>query len=256
MPMLDQQQIDFRCSICGGCCKGRYVPLSLGETRAWLHRGHRVAILLEAFARQQHASDPRQYIYDANRGGQARSGDLDVYLIAVFAADAIPTCPQLGENHFCNVYEQRPAVCRIYPFEMNPFVAFRTEQKDCPPEAWVAPEEAAAGHRSDNTLAQLIEAARTANVVDAAAKIAICERLGLSVTAWRGNGYAIHTPEIAEFEAAIHVIDTMAEPASNRLDWQIQVHGAGIAQLLSERNAKLFSAEVGHHRFVHFGGPA
>lgn len=254
--MPNQQQVDFTCSICGACCKGRYVPLSLGETRAWLDRGHRVAILLEAFAQQDHPADPSQYIYDAGRGAPARSGDLDIYVIAVFAADAILACPHLGENHFCNIYDARPSVCRIYPFEMNPFVAFRKEHKDCPPDAWVASGAHADGHPSDDALAQLIEAARTANVVDAAAKIAVCERLGLAVTAWRGNGYAIHTPEIDEFQAAIRLVDAMAEPAPKRLSWQIQVDGAAITRALCDLKASLFSGDADRHRFISLGGPA
>lgn len=237
------KQVNFNCVGCGACCRGRYVPLTLDEAEAWLRRGHRVSILLEAFAIDEDQGDPARYRHNASRGTRVKSGNLDICVIAIFAADAISGCPNLGEGNACQIYEQRPLVCRIYPMEVNPFVAFRTDQKDCPPEAWDVSQEnevIQANGQLIPSIEQLVEASRRADQADALAKVLICEDLDLRVTAWKGCGYVIHTPVADDLLAAISRVSAHERPPEKQ--WFIRVHEQKLADELRNMQAQLYRA--------------
>lgn len=222
------------------------MPLSLAESRHWLGRGHPVSILLEAFLPQQTPADPAHYDYNVQRAAKVRSGALDIYVLPVFAASAFPTCPNLRDDNHCAIYAQRPNVCRIYPFEMNPFATFQKDRKDCPTDAWAAMAPPHASTVADDDLTCVIAAARAANIADAASKIVLCERLAASTTAWRGDGYTIHTPTVADFRAAM---DAEAAQTAQPTDWHIQTQSEALGRALATLQAQLHNSTDGAHVF-------
>jgi len=238
------QRVNFNCVGCGACCRGRYVPLTLGEAEAWLRRGHRVSILLEAFAIDEGQEGLPHYRHNASRGTSVRSGNLDICVIAIFVADVMSGCPNLGEANACQIYDQRPLVCRIYPMEVNPFVAFRTDQKDCPPEAWdTSPENEVIRPNGQlvPSIEQLVEASRRADQADALAKVLICEELDLRVTAWKGRGYVVHTPGADDLLAAISRISVQKQSPGKQ--WFVRVHEQKLADELRDMQANLSLAD-------------
>lgn len=229
------------------------MPLTLDEAQAWLARGNDVSILIEAIVENTQPVDPARQRHDVRRGARRRSGHLDIVVIAILAGTAIGTCPNLGDGGVCRIYDQRPLVCRIYPMEINPFVPFRPESKGCPAEAWddvsgtVVME---ADGRLTDPVRRTVEASRAADRADAADKIAICERLGLTVTGWRGNGFAIFTPNKDDLLAAIFGVRARPIPPQ---EWTIQIHGASLERELRERGARLHDGRDGRHTFHPYG---
>lgn len=237
------KRVNFNCVGCGACCKGRYVPLTLSEAEAWLRRGHRVSVLLEAFAIDEEKGGDTHYRHNASRGARVRSGNLDICVIAIFVADVMSGCPNLGEGNACQIYEQRPLVCRIYPMEVNPFVAFRTDQKDCPPEAWDTSQENEVIQPDGQltpSIGQLVEASRRADQADALAKVLICEELDLRVAAWKGSGYVVHTPGADDLLAAIGRVSVQQQSLGKQ--WFVKVHKQTLADKLRDMQAQLYQA--------------
>ena len=113
-------------------------------------------------------------------------------------------CRNLDENDLCTIYESRPLVCRIYPVEINPHIPLRPENKDCPPEAWEQGPELIHGSLPvDPALLALVQASRQADRDDIAAKVAICEALGMTTSALKGNGFTAYLPEMTAFAGAL-----------------------------------------------------
>jgi Fe-S-cluster containining protein len=225
--------------------------LTLGEAEAWLRRGHRVSILLEAFAIQEGQGDMARYRHDASRGASVRSGNIDICVIAIFAADITAGCPNLGEGNACQIYQDRPLVCRIYPLEINPFTTFGTDQKDCPPEAWDASqgeEVIQADGQLIPSIKQLVEASRRADQSEALTKVRICEELDLRVTAWKGCGFVIHKPDADDLMAAISRASAL-QPSSAK-PWSVRVHGQRLTDKLRQMQAELYP-EDGDHRHLY-----
>ena len=89
----------------------------------------------------------------------------------------------------CRIYDRRPLVCRIYPAEVNPFFAFETDRKACPPEAWAAGATLIAdGDPVDAATCALIAEARRRDAEDAPRKRRLCRALGIDVAALAGEG--------------------------------------------------------------------
>lgn len=235
---MENNAIRFACNGCGICCKGRLIPLTLNETRQWLRRGHEVAVILEAFDESTWQSDPRQYAHSAQRAVEVASGDARIRVVAVLAGNALPQCPSLGEDDRCGIYEERPLVCRIYPMEINPFIALNPENKACPAEVWEQGEVLFTDRIVDPVLADQVERSRQADRDDARAKIAVCEAMGLSVAAWKGNALAVYLPDRASLLTAIDHYDIgMRAPTSH--DWKIRIDGPELRQQLQAAGVAL-----------------
>lgn len=235
---MENNAIRFACNGCGICCKGRLIPLTLNETRQWLRRGHEVAVILEAFDESTWQSDPRQYAHSAQRAVEVASGDARIRVVAVLAGNALSQCPSLGEDERCGIYEQRPLVCRIYPMEINPFIALNPENKACPTEVWEQGEVLFTDRIVDPVLADQVERSRQADRDDARAKIAVCEAMGLSVAAWKGNALAVYLPDRASLLTAIDHYDIgMRAPTSH--DWKIRIDDPELRQQLQAAGVAL-----------------
>ncbi|EIK97247.1 hypothetical protein PMM47T1_08896 [Pseudomonas sp. M47T1] len=217
---------------CGACCKGRFIPLTLAEAQQWLKRGHEVAVLLEAFEVSTWPQAPQAYAYNVQRSAPVRCGEQTLQVTAILAGQAIPRCPNLGGDDRCGIYAERPLVCRIYPMEINPFIALRISDKECPPESWAAPATLATDRAEEREVLANIERSRQADRADAARKIALCQDLGLTTAAWKGNGLAIYFPLR---DALLQAIERLPASASPRLggDWQVRVVDTALRERLS-----------------------
>jgi Fe-S-cluster containining protein len=234
---MQNNAIRFACNGCGVCCKGRLIPLTLNETRQWLGRGHEVVVILEAFNESNWVSQPQQYAHSVRRAVEVGSGEARIRVIAVLAANALRQCQNLGDDDRCGIYDERPLVCRIYPMEINPFIALRPENKACAPAVWEQGEILFTDRIVDPLLAEQVERSRQADRDDAQAKITLCELMGLNVAAWKGDALAIYLPDRLQLLEALERYD-IGFTAAPRTDWKVrtdapvlrrQLHQLGVA---------------------------
>jgi Fe-S-cluster containining protein len=238
---------------CGVCCKGRFVPLTLAETQAWLDRGDDVVVLLEAFSTEAANEPSPEYRHNHARSASARSGSADVQVIAVFAAANLQGCPNQLADSRCGIYTERPLVCRIYPMEVNPFIALDPATKECPQDAW----SQAAGEQliaSDGLppppLRQWIEDSRQADRNDAQAKVEICRHLGFTTAAWKGNGFTVYFPSNEQMRLAIARQSSTLAPD---VQWRVRAHGEPMLDQLERLGVQL-AGEAPDQVFIPLAG--
>lgn len=193
----------FECVGCGECCKGRFLPLTLEESVAWLTRGHQVVILMEGFDTQNWPIGSRTYEHHSSRSAPVKSGVATARVIPIFAGNNLTACPNLQADNACAIYEQRPLVCRIYPREINPFITLTPETKECPPESWIQDGNPELADTETAHYAGLIYRSRSADRDDAQAKLAVSERLNFVYAGWKGNGLVVYQPSIPALLQAI-----------------------------------------------------
>ncbi|PVZ19534.1 MULTISPECIES: YkgJ family cysteine cluster protein [unclassified Pseudomonas] len=242
MPENTAGDIRFTCVGCGSCCRGRFVPLTVAEARLWLERGHPVALLLEAFDESAWPAGAAEFDYHLQRSAPVECASAPLNVIAILAANVIPQCPNLGVDNRCGIYHERPLVCRIYPAEINPFISMTPQAKDCPPESWGQGDLLG----SDRELTQLILQSRQADRDDARLKVQWCEALGITVAAWKGNGFAIYRPAVADMLAAFEGLGT---GTAARRPWRICVRNAELEQALAARALATEPGEAGNYIF-------
>lgn len=238
--------VRFNCVGCGACCKGRFVPLTLNEAQQWLRRGHDVSVLLEAFDASTWAGTAAEYEHHAHRAAEVPCGAARVQVIAIFAARALPQCPNLLPDNLCNIYGERPLVCRIYPMEINPFIPLRKEHKDCPQEAWGEGEILCTDSAVDPALTELIARFRQADRDDARRKNAICEQLGLTVAAWKGTALTIYSPDRASL---LRAIERSEIPLAEQHPWKIRTNQPGLRRALESIALALDTCEESDYIF-------
>jgi len=188
--------IHFACTNCGACCRGHHIALTLGEAVPWLRDDGRLMVLVEAFLENGFGVPEVQREHAQRRSARMRCGDTHAYVAITLAAYNPGVCQFLTEDKRCGIYDRRPLVCRIYPFEINPHIPLRQEFKDCPSEAWepTAPVICRNGRVVNDELLRLIERSRQADRDEIAAKAEICRRLGIDVAAVKGDGFATYLP--------------------------------------------------------------
>jgi Fe-S-cluster containining protein len=190
--------IDFGCTACGKCCHNLRLPLTVGEAIAWLKRGHRVQLFVEAVPwLEEPPSDDRVAAHKRRRSFPAFTGSLPVRVVPLIVAAYDGPCPSLQADMRCSIYEERPLVCRIYPAEINPFISLDPSNKECPPEAWtpVLKPLMRGGKIVDAETVALIEQSRTADARDVGVKAAFCRELWADSAAVSNEGFAIYSPE-------------------------------------------------------------
>ncbi|WP_095097621.1 YkgJ family cysteine cluster protein [Pseudomonas sp. Irchel 3A5] len=237
----------FTCNGCGTCCKERLIPLTLQEAEEWLNRGGNIAVILEAF---DVSVFPllEHYNHSMQRAVDVASGDARIQVIAIFAGNALARCPSLGADNHCQIYEDRPLVCRVYPMEINPFLTMRPEEKVCPPEVWEAGEVFCSDREVDPVLEDQIQRSRQADRDDAKAKVLVCAAMGMNVAAWKGNALAVYLTDRAQLQQAINLVRTGSDVSAN-VSWKVRVddadlhtrlHGAGVELDLRARTEYIF----------------
>jgi Fe-S-cluster containining protein len=238
--------IDFDCTMCGKCCHGLRVPLTVDEAIGWLGRGDDVQVMCEAIPWPE--EPPQDNLLAAHKRGRsfaATSGSLPTRIAVTLVGSFAGACPNLLEDMRCGIYEERPLVCRIYPAEINPFVQLDPANKECPPEAWAPGKQILLrdGTVVDTTMKALIQASRERDVRDVHVKERVCAELGLDSAALASEGFLAYSPvREALLTALEHCRDTKESqnPVSN---WQIASSKQATVDVLESVGAVSFSVE-------------
>nr|WP_166883797.1 YkgJ family cysteine cluster protein [Pantoea sp. Cy-639] len=240
--------IRFACTGCGKCCSGHHVPLTLAEALQWALAGGQVVVLIEGCVRDGPGMPAQQREHVLRRSHPVRCGDSELHVSVTFAAFNPGRCRNLDANDLCSIYESRPLVCRIYPAEINPHLPLRPENKDCPPEAWAQGPLLIHGSLPvDTELQALIEAARQADRDDIAAKVAICEALGITTTALKGNGFTAWLPDMAAFAAVLE-----QAPQAIEAPWAVHVQDEALAAELQRHGLQVTGEAPLYYAFIGF----
>ncbi|MNG96374.1 Flagellin N-methylase [compost metagenome] len=238
----------FACTGCGKCCTGHHVPLTLEESRRWAASGGQVIVLIEAFVVDGPGMPVEQREHVLRRSHAVACGGSEVCVAVTFAAFNPGRCRNLDDNDLCTIYDQRPLVCRIYPVEINPHIPLRPESKDCPPEAWAQGPQLIHGQVPvDLELAALVQASRQADRDDIAAKVAVCQMLGMTTSALKGNGFTAYLPEMGAFAAALAEV-----PEADRAQWTLHVEDQALVASLQAHGVHTTNEPPLYYAFIGF----
>jgi hypothetical protein len=160
----------------------------------------------------------------------------------------------------CGIYERRPMACRIYPAEVNPFLAVDPGQKLCPPEAWESDAllQTDTGAWADTTVAEAVDRRRGSDYREASAKGRLCELLGIDAAGLTNEGVVTYSPERSYFLAALDSVSAESRPESDRSPWIMVSHRDRTLDLLASAGAEsLHAGEVadGSRGFIAFVEP-
>jgi hypothetical protein len=196
----------------------------MDEAQAWLHRGGRVEVFTEAIPwPDEPPADNALAAYKRRRSFPASSGTLPIRVIVSLMATFAGACPNLLPDMRCGVYEHRPRACRVYPAEVNPFIALDPAAKLCPPEAWQTDDVLQVDHA--------IVGMREADFSEAAMKAALCQRLAITTAGLSNEGVVAHAPSpqrLLDALAAVMAGDVSASTG----DWTFVSHRAATRTLL------------------------
>lgn len=238
----------FACTGCGKCCTGHHVPLTLAEARRWADNDGQVVVLIEAFVADGRGMPVEQRDHVLRRSHPVPCGDSEVRVSVTFAAFNPGRCRNLDDNDLCTIYDQRPLVCRIYPVEINPHIPLRPGSKDCPPEAWQQGPELIHGRQLvDAGLEALVQASRQADRDDIAAKVAVCQALGMTTSALKGNGFTAYLPDMGAFRAGLAQV-----PEAGLAQWTLHVEDAALVASLQEHGLRTTNEPPVYYAFINF----
>ena len=238
----------FSCVGCGKCCTDHHVPLTLEEARSWAADGGNVIVLVEGFLGNGLGLPVQQREHAERRSVVVPSGNTEAFVAITFAAYNAGRCRNLDEDNRCGIYARRPLVCRIYPMEINPHIPLRPDAKDCPTEAWQrGPVLIHGSQLMDRLLAELIERSRQADRDDIHAKVQICQQLGITTSALKGNGFTAYLPDTGALHAALHAPGNAA-----LVPWTLHVENPALVEQLHQAGARVCSTSAGHYSFIGF----
>ena len=215
--------IHFSCTQCGNCCRNLKLPLGVADAIRWATAGHPIQVICQAAPTPQPADLPdAAHQHFRRRAFRATSGSVPVDVAVILAADNAGQCPNLREDQQCGIYADRPAVCRVYPAEINPFIELSPASKACPAQAWEPgnPLYQRGGKLLDAVLREDIEQARAANNAEAAVKGLVCEFLGITAAARMGEGFVIYSPESGPLLAALAQATAPGAPLPGDAPWE------------------------------------
>jgi Fe-S-cluster containining protein len=248
--------INFSCVSCGKCCHDLRLPLTWYEAIDWLARKGTVEILCEAlpWIDEPEASN-LQAQHKRRRSFPTMSGNLPVRVIVVLTAVYTGACPNLDADFRCSIYESRPHVCRIYPAEINPFIALSPANKLCPPEAWASPAPLMRGDTIvDDEIRLHVAQSRRHDEQEAASKQVLCALLGIHSAGLGSEGFAVHAPPadqlLEALRAGIQDVDRGDLPA-----WTVLSNQASTIKALTSAGASAHfapSTSSGPSRYIGF----
>lgn len=228
---MNGPDVDFTCTECAKCCHDLRLPLTIGEAIDWLLRGAPVEILSEALPwLTEPPPDNAWAAHKRQRSFAATCGELPIRVTVILTAAFAGPCPNLLPNKRCGIYGERPLVCRIYPAEINPFIALDARHKVCPPDAWATglPALVRAGRLVDARTIESIERSRRADADELALKAQLCRALGIDRAAISNEGFVVHSPERGALLGALLAMraDTSAgsvsiQPNAGRDEWTL-----------------------------------
>jgi Fe-S-cluster containining protein len=212
-------EIHFGCTQCGKCCRDTKIPLTVAEATKWLNRGDEVQLLCEASPWSEALDSEPRAAHFKRRSFAVMSGSMPTRVVVMLVANVVGACPNLLSNMRCGIYEDRPLVCRIYPAEINPFVALKRENKACPPEAWATDQPILQRGEAlmDDVIRHDIEMLRSADALDADLKNRLCFALNLAHTAMVHEAVLVYSPTAQTLLSALSFAtstDSCQEPAA------------------------------------------
>jgi len=211
--------IHFNCTQCSKCCRDTKVPLTVREAVNWLERGGQVQLLCEASPWPETLDSEPRAAHFKRRSFAVMSGSMPTRVVVMLVANVVGACPNLLADNRCGIYEDRPLVCRIYPAEINPFVALEPGKKACPPEAWSRdqPVLQRGGALMDDVTRQNIELSRAADALDADLKRRLCRALNVADTALVHEAVLVYSPTAETLLSALSAViaaDECRQPAA------------------------------------------
>jgi Fe-S-cluster containining protein len=220
--ILAPMDIHFGCTQCGKCCRDTKVPLTVEEARKWLNRGAEVQLLCEASPWPDALDSEPRAVHFKRRSFAVMSGSMPTRVVVMLVANVVGACPNLLPNLRCGIYEDRPLVCRIYPAEINPFVALARENKGCPPEAWTQdhPLLQRQGVLMDDVTSRHIEMSRAADVLDADLKSRLCLALNLAHAALVHEAVLVYSPTAQTLLSALALATAADSPREPMASWR------------------------------------
>lgn len=213
LPSSEEAALRFGCTICGRCCHGLRLPLSVAEAIAWLERGDDVELLCDAAPALPHPPGSPE-AWRAERAVPAMSGDLPVTVAVTLTAVFDGACPNLLPDMACAIYNERPDVCRIYPAEMRRERPVDPIAKLCPSDAWSASQPPfidASGRVAEPATARAIASSRLNAVADVASKAQLLATLGINAAALANEAYVIWRPARSALLAALQQAEVGGE---------------------------------------------
>ena len=203
----------FECTKCGLCCQGLRIPLSLDEASRWVKRGHTLEVIVRGGFPPSSAYAPDSSdAYMMDRSFQVIAGKKILSVQATLVGTFHGRCPNLMEDNRCSIYEERPMTCRIYPAGLNPFLAFKTSDRRCPPEAWGEQHETflSSNGAYPKPLTDLIHAARAATLREVKSLERLCAALSVNNCALIAEGFVAYKISRDDFLHALQ--NTQAAP--------------------------------------------
>lgn len=250
--------LHFSCTMCGRCCHGLRLPLSVPEALAWIADGGDVEVFCEAVPwPEEPAADNGPARHKRKRSFLARSGQLPVRVVVSLVASFDGPCPNLRPDMGCGIYERRPTACRVYPAEVNPFIAVEPAIKLCPPEAWHAADvlQDDAGHWVDPEVAAAVARRRGDDYAEAETKARLCELLGIREAGLSNEGVLAFTPSRDHLRKVLQSVMETSKPRPAEGDWTLVSHRLRTMWLLESAGARAMQSvdmTGANRRFVAF----
>ena len=239
--------IHFECTQCGRCCYNTMIPLTVDEAGQWLDRGNSVQILCEAtpWPADQAGHDPRSNHFK-RRSFEAISGTMPIRVVVILVAKVVGACPHLLPDMRCGIYATRPLVCRIYPAEVNPWIALQPTAKACPPEAWSSdlPLLQRDGVIRNEVIASCIRLARDSDASDVAVKCRVADSLRITQAGLVHDAALVFSPDRTSLAGALSDAQS-ADGETASAQWQFITDQAKTLERLTERglNARKLDKE-------------
>jgi len=215
--------IRFSCTQCGKCCQDSKVPLTVAEAISWLNRGHQVQLICEASPWPQGLADEdTRAAHFKRRSFAVMSGTMPTRVVVNLVANNAGACPNLLADMRCGIYEDRPLVCRIYPAEINPFVALNPTKKACPPEAWTAdlPVLQRNGTVMNDVVRQDIQLWQDTDASDVGVKSRLCVALNMIDAALVHEAVLVYSPAIDTLLSAMVSAMASADGPNSLAQWR------------------------------------
>jgi len=104
------RQLSFRCTACANCCKDLRVPLTTADLARLVEATGRAAAELVEWL-------PTEEVDLTGEPGSLVELDQPARRALMALGQSAGACQFLAADGHCNVYEARPASCRLYPFD-------------------------------------------------------------------------------------------------------------------------------------------
>jgi Fe-S-cluster containining protein len=250
-------EIHFNCTQCGKCCRDTKVPLTVAEAIKWLNRGNEVQLLCEASPWPQAFDSEPRTAHFKRRSFAVMCGSMPTRVVVMLVANIVGACPNLLSDMRCGIYDDRPLVCRIYPAEINPFVALKRENKACPPEAWTQDQPLLQRGEvlMDDAMSRDIEMSRASDALDVHVKRALCLALNLAHTALVHEAVLVYSPPVQTLLSALALATAAECSQESTAPWRFVSDQQQILETLAKSGGStlhLRDAEVDSFQYLRF----